>query len=227
MTRMPTPHTAHVTPTTRKEWREWLRKHHATASGVWLRFAKKHSGLASPSYNDAVEEALCFGWVDSVMHPVDGTYYKQLFTPRKPKSAWAPSNKARVARLIADGRMTRAGLAAVAIAKENGSWGALDEAQALKVPPELQRALDANADAKRHWPTFTESQRRQFLFFLTSAKRAETRANRIARIVAMAAERITPSMAYDERRLALAAKTTTSKVDRPQRPRRPQRDPGA
>src|SRR5437762_2217307 len=99
-----------VAPTSRKTWRKWLAQHHASSFGVWLVFAKKHTGLSCPTYGEAVEEALCFGWIDSMMAPVDGDFYRQLFTPRKPRSAWAATNKARVARLIEQGLMAPAGL---------------------------------------------------------------------------------------------------------------------
>jgi uncharacterized protein YdeI (YjbR/CyaY-like superfamily) len=134
------------------------------------------------------------------MRPVDATYYMQLFTPRKPKSAWARSNKARVARLIAEGLMTPAGQAAIDAAKASGSWDALTAAESMDVPPELRRAIDASARARKHWPAFTESQRRQFLYYLASAKRRETRAKRIREIVSFAARKVTPGQAYEERR---------------------------
>jgi uncharacterized protein YdeI (YjbR/CyaY-like superfamily) len=159
---------------------------------VWLRFAKKASGLPTVSYNDAVEEALCFGWIDGLMRPVDDTFYMQLFTPRKAKSAWAQSNKTRVARLIDEGLMTPAGLAAIEAARACGSWDALTAAESLKVPPELRKAINANARAKKHWPAFTESRRKQFLYYLASAKRPETRKKRIARIVSMLARETAP-----------------------------------
>jgi uncharacterized protein YdeI (YjbR/CyaY-like superfamily) len=169
-----------------------LRKHHAAAPGVWLRFAKKASGLPTVSYNDAVEEALCFGWIDGLMRPVDDTFFMQSFTPRKAKSMWAQSNKTRVARLTDQGLMTPAGLAAIEAAKACGSWDTLTAAESLTVPPELRRAINANARARKHWPAFTESQRKQFLYYLTTAKRAETRARRIAEIVSRAARKIAP-----------------------------------
>ena len=163
-------------------------------------FAKKASGLPTVGYDDAVEEALCFGWIDGLMRPVDNTYYKQMFTPRKPKSAWAQSNKTRVARLIDQGLMTPAGLAAIEAAKACGSWDALTAAESLTVPSELENAIAANARASNNWPAFTASQRKQFLFYLASAKRAETRRKRIAEIVNFAARNITPAQAYDARR---------------------------
>ena len=190
----------HVKARSRKVWRTWLQRHHGKAQGVWLVFPKKATGLPTVSYNDAVEEALCFGWIDGLMNPIDATHYKQMFTPRKAKSAWAQSNKDRVARLIDQGLMTPAGLAAIETARANGSWDALTAVESLTVPPELKKALDANARAKKHWPAFTESQRKQFLYWLASAKREETRVKRIAEIVAMAARQITPAMAADEKR---------------------------
>jgi uncharacterized protein YdeI (YjbR/CyaY-like superfamily) len=149
-----------------------------------------------------VEEALCFGWIDGLMRPVDDTYYRQLFTPRKAKSAWAKSNKDRVARLIEQGLMTRAGLAAVEAAKANGGWTTYDAAESLKVPASLRAALNANARAKKHWPLFTESRRKMFLFWLAAAKRDDTRARRIAEIVSMVARRIAPGMESDRTRRA-------------------------
>ena len=134
------------------------------------------------------------------MRPVDDTFYMQLFTPRKPKSAWAQSNKTRVARLIDEGLMTPAGLAAVEAAKACGSWDALTAAESLAIPPELRKAINADARAKKHWPAFTESQRKQFLYYLASAKRTETREKRIREIVSFAARKITPGQAYEARR---------------------------
>jgi uncharacterized protein YdeI (YjbR/CyaY-like superfamily) len=136
------------------------------------------------------------------MRPVDGTFYMQRFTPRKPKSAWAQSNKTRVARLIDEGLMTPAGLAAIEAAKACGSWDALTAVESMKVPPELRKAINANARARKHWPAFTESQRKQFLYYLAGAKRAETRQKRIGEIVSFAARKITPGQAYDARRAA-------------------------
>lgn len=126
------------------------------------------------------------------MRPVDDTFYMQLFTPRKTKSHWAQSNKTRVARLIDEGLMTPAGLAAIEAAKACGSWDALAAAESLKVPPELRKAINANARAKKHWPAFSESKRRQFLYYLATAKRPETRKNRIDKIVSMLARKTMP-----------------------------------
>jgi uncharacterized protein YdeI (YjbR/CyaY-like superfamily) len=134
------------------------------------------------------------------MRPVDEAFYMQLFTPRKPRSAWAQSNKTRVARLVDQGLMMPAGLAAIEAAKACGSWDALTAAESMTVPPELRKAINASALAKRHWPSFTDSQRKQFLYYLASAKRAETREKRIREIVSHVERKIRPGQADDERR---------------------------
>jgi uncharacterized protein YdeI (YjbR/CyaY-like superfamily) len=180
-----------VQPTSRKAWRDWLKKHHATAPGIWLVFAKKHTGLPSLTYNDAVEEALCFGWIDSLLHPIDDALYRQMFTPRKPKSSWSPSNRARVERLVAAGLMTAAGMALVAIAKKNGTWKAADPSSSTPaMPPDLRKAIDANAAAKKNWPAYSPGMRKGFLLRVTSAKRPETRGARIAEVVDMVARKM-------------------------------------
>jgi len=174
----------------RKAWRAWLEKHHASSSGIWLVYAKKHTGIPSLSYNDAVEEALCFGWIDSLLHPIDDALYKQMFTPRKTKSLWSSLNKKRVEALIANGLMTAAGMKMIDLAKQSGKWDAWSHADALTVPPELKAAIDANAAAKKNWPTYTASQRKGFLRMVTGAKRPETRAKRIARVVDIVSRKI-------------------------------------
>jgi uncharacterized protein YdeI (YjbR/CyaY-like superfamily) len=179
-----------VQPKSRKAWRVWLEKHHATSSGIWLVFAKKHTKLPSLSYEDAVEEALCFGWIDSLVKSIDDRFHQQMFTPRKARSIWSAPNRARAARLIKLGLMSAAGLAAVALAKKAGTWTAHAHVEALTVPPELKAALDANAEAKRHWPTYSESARKSFLYGLNNAKRPETRERRIRDIVDLVARRV-------------------------------------
>jgi uncharacterized protein YdeI (YjbR/CyaY-like superfamily) len=177
-------------PKSRKAWRAWLNKHHASSSGIWLVVAKKHTGIPSLTYNDAVEEALCFGWIDSLMNPIDDALYKQMFTPRKPKSLWSALNKKRVEALIANGLMTAAGMKMIDLAKQSGKWDAWNDVDALTVPPELKAAIDANAAAKKNWPTYTESQRKGFLRMVTGAKRPETRAQRIARVVDIVSRKV-------------------------------------
>ena len=170
-------------PRSRKAWRAWLTKNHATSPGVWLIYAKKHTKIPSLSYNDAVEEALCFGWIDSLVHPIDDSTYKQVFTPRKQKSRWSALNRKRVATLIETGLMTAAGLALITVAKKTGTWDAHAPSETLTIPPELRNAINANAAAKKNWPTYTESQRKMFLYMVHDAKRPETRAKRVARVI--------------------------------------------
>jgi len=182
----------HVTPTSRRAWRAWLNKHHASAQGVWLIYAKKHTGLPSLTWQDGVEEALCFGWIDSLRRPLDDTYFKQLYTPRKPTSSWSAINKASVERLIAAGLMTAAGLAAIEMARANGRWEALDHVESLSVPDDFARALAGNRAARAGFETLSPFVRKQFLYRLNSAKRPETRARRIAELLEAAATRRNP-----------------------------------
>jgi uncharacterized protein YdeI (YjbR/CyaY-like superfamily) len=179
-----------VQPKSRAAWRAWLEKNHASSSGIWLVYAKKHTGIPSLSYADAVEEALCFGWIDSLVHPVDDSLYKQVFTPRKPASAWSPLNKTRVEKLIAAGQVTPAGMKMIELARTTGLWDAHAETEALTMPQELKKALNGNANAKKNWPTYTVSQQKAFLRMLHDAKTPDTRAKRIARILDIVSKRI-------------------------------------
>ena len=177
-----------VQPKSRTAWRAWLEKHHGSSSGVWLVFAKKHSGLPTVAYNDAVEEALCFGWIDGLMNPIDDTFYKQLFTPRQPKSRWAASNKARVEKMMAAGLMTDAGMAAIERAKKTGTWSAFDAVDAMTLPDDFKRALKAVPAAKKGYDGYTPGVKKQCLYYLNDAKRPETRARRIGIIIDAARE---------------------------------------
>ena len=171
---------------TRAAWRTWLLKNHDRSPGVWLVFDRKSSRTDRLAYVDSVEEALCFGWIDSTMRPMDADHYRQLFTPRKAKSAWARTNKDRVERLIADGLMTPAGLARIEEAKRTGSWTLLDGVEAGVLPADLEAALEANPKAKGHFHAFSPSARKGYLYWLNAAKRAETRTTRINEIVRLA-----------------------------------------
>ncbi len=173
-----------VRPKSRKAWRAWLEKHHAASQGVWLVYAKKSSGLPSLTYTDAVEEALCFGWIDSKINPIDDDFYMQVFTPRKVKSAWSALNKARVERLLAAGLMSPAGLAMVKAAKDSGTWNATAHVEELTIPPDLEKAIKANPDASRNWVSYSPSRRKGVLYRLAGAKRPDTRARYLQEIVA-------------------------------------------
>lgn len=178
-----------VEVTTRAQWRAWLAEHHASAAGIWLATYKKR---AAPErhvpYDDVVEEALCFGWVDSKGGSLDDRRSLLLMTPRKPRSGWSRPNKQRIERLEAAGLMAEAGRAAVALAKANGSWSALDDVENLVEPPELRLALDADADARREWDAFPRSAKRGILEWISHAKRPETRARRVAETATLAAQ---------------------------------------
>ncbi|WP_460577204.1 YdeI/OmpD-associated family protein [Hymenobacter coalescens] len=175
-----------VAAANRDEWRQWLLEHHATAAGVWLVYHKKGSGRPSISWAEAVEEALCVGWIDSKTVSLDAQRYKQVFTPRKPRSVWSKINKATLERLQAAGRMLPAGLRAVEVAQQNGSWSAIDSAENLEVPADLAAALAADETAARHFAALSPSRRKMYLQGLLAVKRPETRARRIADIMQQA-----------------------------------------
>jgi uncharacterized protein YdeI (YjbR/CyaY-like superfamily) len=175
-------------PKSRTAWRRWLEKHHARGEGVWVIFNKKSAGLNRLEYGEAVEEALCFGWVDSVINALDENRYKQWFAPRKIKSGWSQSNKRRVEKLLAAGLMTPAGLAKIEEAKRNGAWAFLDGVESLTVPPDFAKALAARKCAAKNFAAFSPSVRKQFLYRINSAKRPETRAKRIADCAALIAK---------------------------------------
>lgn len=171
----------------RPSWRAWLETHHDTERGVWLCSWKPATGRPACPYPDAVEEALCFGWIDSTVNRLDDERGLQLMTPRKPKSSWTRLNRQRVADMEAAGLMSDAGRAAVEVAKANGYWTIYESVEDLIEPEELAAALDAVPAAREHWDAFPPSARKQMLWPIVSAARAETRAKRIASIVEKAA----------------------------------------
>jgi uncharacterized protein YdeI (YjbR/CyaY-like superfamily) len=177
----------HVQAEDRAAWRAWLAANHATSGGAWLVTWRRASGRPVLEYEAAVEEALCFGWVDSKPGKVDAERTKLYFAPRKPRSGWARPNKLRVERLLAAGLMAPAGLAAVELAKANGSWTLLDEVEDLVDPPDLVVALAAHPPAADHWAAFPRSARRGILEWIVQAKRPETRAARILETATRAA----------------------------------------
>ena len=172
----------------RAAWRQWLAERHEQRDAIWLVFHKKASDGMSPSYEEAVEEALCFGWIDSTVNRLDEQRNLQLFAPRRARSTWSASNKERVARLEHAGLLAPAGIAAIDRAKDNGSWSALDAVERLDEPRDLAAALDAEARARRNWNGFSASSRKGILWWVVSAKRPETRARRIEQTVRMAAK---------------------------------------
>lgn len=179
----------------RTEWREWLDKHHATESEIWLVYYKKHCGKESIQYEEAVEEALCYGWIDSKVKRIDSERYMQKYTPRQDKSNWSKSNKRRVKRLIKEGRMTQAGIAVVEIAKQNGSWNRLDDIEAeLVIPEDLGETFAENNLAKKYFDSLAPSYQKQYLWWLISAKKQETRQKRLLAIVERCERGVKPGM---------------------------------
>ena len=171
----------------RDTWRAWLAANHATEGGAWLVTWRPRSGRVGLDYEAAVEEALCFGWVDSTGGRFDDDRGKLYFAPRKPRSVWAATNKARVERLIRDGRMAPAGLAAIDRAQANGSWGTLDSVERMEVPQDLTAALEGAPPAAVNFAAFPPSARKMLLGWVALARRPETRAVRIAQIAEAAA----------------------------------------
>ena len=172
----------------RAAWRSWLETHGESSAAVWLVYYKKHSGLASITWTEAVEEALCFGWIDSKAKPIDDLRYMQYFSPRKPKSGWSQINKASVERLIANGLMREPGLRAIETAKANGSWTALDDIEALVIPDDLAAALAAAPGTRDRFDRLSRTNRRIILQRIATAKRPGTRARRVASAVSAVAE---------------------------------------
>lgn len=176
----------------RAEWRAWLAENGSISKGVWLAVGKKSGNVTSLTYEQAVEEALAFGWIDSTVNRLDEHRFIQLFTPRKATSSWAPSNKQRVERLLAEGRMTPAGIAAVELAKSNGTWESLDDSESMVVPEDLAVALATIDQARAGFDSLTDSAKKMTLWWIASAKRPETRARRIAATAEAAARGESP-----------------------------------
>jgi uncharacterized protein YdeI (YjbR/CyaY-like superfamily) len=177
-------------PKTRTEWRNWLALNHDRSKGVRLVLIKKGADIPGIMYSEAVEEALCFGWIDSTPGKVDEQRYTLYISPRKPKSVWSKINKQRIQKLVKEGRMTEAGLAKIEAAKKDGSWNRLAAIDKLVMPADLLEQLSANAEAKRNFEAFSTSSKKIILFWITSAKREETRQKRIAETVRLAAQNI-------------------------------------
>lgn len=177
-----------VHPKTRAEWREWLEQHHAQTTGVWLITYKKATGKPRIEYEEAVEEALCFGWIDSKGNKLDDERTMLWFTPRKPGTGWSRPNKERIERLTAAGQMAPAGLAKIEAAKKDGSWEKLDAVEALEVPPDLEKALASYEVAKQNFEAFPRSVKRAILEWISTAKKPETRTKRVEETARLAAE---------------------------------------
>jgi len=173
-------------------WREWLETHHFDKQNVWLEMHSKHSDKPSISWSEAVDEALCYGWIDSKKVKVNVDTVRQYFCKRKPTSTWSKINKDKVEYLVREGRMTPAGLACVEIAKANGSWTLLNSAEKMIVPDDLEAALKKYNGAKEHFLAFSKSGRKSILQWLLLAKREETRQKRIIEVAELAQKGLKP-----------------------------------
>jgi uncharacterized protein YdeI (YjbR/CyaY-like superfamily) len=176
----------------RASWRQWLVHNHAASRGVWLVYDKAVAGKRRLSYDDIIDEAVSFGWIDSLTRSLDAERAMLYFSPRKPKSPWSRSNKERVARLVKERLMTEAGLAIVEAAKSDGSWDVYDAVEQLAIPSDLEAALADDKAAGQNFAAFSASNKKQLLWYVASAKRPETRQKRIAQIVHAAAQNKNP-----------------------------------
>jgi len=174
---------------TQQAWEAWLEEHHAETLGVWLKMAKKATGISSVTYAEAVEGALCYGWIDGQSKSLDDTHWLQKFTPRRARSGWSKVNREKVTALIAAGRMRPAGLRQIELAQADGRWdAAYDPQRTIEVPPDLQRAFDAKPEAQAFFETLDGRNRYAVLYRIQTAKKPETRAARIQKFVEMLAQ---------------------------------------
>ena len=176
-----------IHPLTRAEWRAWLEQNHTRTEGIWLISYKKATGKPRFDYAEAVEEALCFGWIDSKGNKLDDERALLWFAPRKAGTGWSKINKERVTKLLAADLIAPAGLAKLEAARQDGSWHALDSVESLEVPPDLATALAENPPAADYFAAFPRSVKRGILEWINNAKRPETRAKRVSETATLAA----------------------------------------
>jgi uncharacterized protein YdeI (YjbR/CyaY-like superfamily) len=176
-----------VEPKNRSAWREWLSKNHTQKENIWLVIYKKGHDGSTLTVSEAVEEALCFGWIDSTANKLDEKRFKIMYSPRKPKSVWSKINKGRVAKLIKGGFMQPAGMAMIKLAKKTGTWNTLNDVDALKYPEDFNQALVKSRKSKSNFDAFPPSAKKLILFWIQSAKTSETRTKRIKETVSRAA----------------------------------------
>lgn len=177
-------------PSNGQQWRAWLQENHDKKQSVWLIRYKKKSGVPTISWSEAVDEALCYGWIDSTAKPIDEEKYMQFFSPRKARSTWSKVNKEKVRRLIENAKMTKAGLKCIEVAKQNGSWTILDEVEALIIPDDLEEAFKSKSGAKEFFLSLSKSVKKGILQWVVLAKRQETRQKRISEIAECAAQKL-------------------------------------
>ncbi len=180
-------------PKNRAEWRKWLEKNHQLKQSVWLISFKSSTNVPSVSWSEAVDEALCFGWIDSTKKTVDKERYMQYFSRRKPNSTWSKINKKKVAKLIQNNLMTKAGFDSIETAKQNGTWIIMDDVEKLIIPEDLRIALNKNESSMEFFQNQSKSIKKTMLHWVVIAKRIETRKKRIAEIARLAAKGIRPN----------------------------------
>ncbi len=170
----------------RDKWREWLSENHAAEAGIWLIFYKKETSMPTIAYEAAVEEAICFGWIDSIIKKIDAAKYVRKFTPRSDKSKWSSLNKKRANKMIKEGRMTEVGLAKIKAAKKTGLWAKDARPRiSLDIPPEFAKALAHNKKAKENFDNLAPSYRKYYIGWIAMAKRPETKNRRIEESIAL------------------------------------------
>jgi len=179
-------------PDNKEEWRKWLELNHNIKGAVWLIFYKKKSPNHNLSWSESVDEALCFGWIDSTKKAIDSEKYKQYFSKRKAKSNWSKINKDKVITLIDQGLMEEEGYKSIEIAKENGSWTILDGVEALTIPEDLKREFTNYKDSAEYFDSLSKSVKKILLYWVVSAKRSETRQKRIIEVAEKAGKKLKP-----------------------------------
>lgn len=179
-------------PASQKDWRQWLTENHCSKQSVWLVYHKIKSNVPSISWSQAVDEALCFGWIDSTAKRIDDYTFMQFFCKRKPRSGWSKINKAKVKRLINEGLMAAAGFASIEKAKENNSWIILDDVEALKIPKDLIAAFKTQRGSMPFFLNLSKSVQKSILQWLVLAKKTETRQKRINEIALLASQKLKP-----------------------------------
>jgi uncharacterized protein YdeI (YjbR/CyaY-like superfamily) len=177
-------------PASRKQWRQWLQKNYATAPHVWLILYKKNSVTPTITYVEVVEEALCFGWIDSKPNKRDEESYLLFIAPRKPKSVWSALNKKRIEKLLQQNKITKAGIEKIEAAKKDGSWAILDKIEAYEMPEQLAKAFAKNKPALKNFEQFPPGVKKQIYQWIISAKTAGTLIKRITETITLAAKNI-------------------------------------
>jgi uncharacterized protein YdeI (YjbR/CyaY-like superfamily) len=181
-------------PKTQQDWRKWLEKNHLRHDSVWVKLYKKGSNKPTINWREAVDEALCFGWIDSIKKTLDDQCSIQFFSKRKPNGTWSKINKEKIEQLIADGKMTSTGMAYIDAAKKNGSWSLLDEVEALIIPKDLEKAFKLNKGSKKYFQALNKSTQKNMLKWIALARQPQTRERRILEIAESAANGERPKL---------------------------------